>query len=283
MIKRAEWYNDNFKVYVGYDGREPIAYDVLCHSIRRRTRLNPKIIPLKHQELRESGLFRRPWLTVSDSGNRMDLIDNKPFSTEFSHTRWLVPYLNNYEGWALFLDCDMLFTNDIKELFDLADDRYAVMCVKHNHKPTEQLKMDRQPQAQYYRKNWSSFMLINCAHPKWRTLTPIMVNYLHGADLHRFCVDARLSFDKQGNPMVVPVELEELYIGALPNEYNWIEGSSPGNVKPAVVHYTLGGPWFDIDGRNGTPTDGAFFHLWDKELVHMKQCGEDIKAQKAVL
>jgi lipopolysaccharide biosynthesis glycosyltransferase len=216
------------KIYVGFDSREKVAYDVCKHSIEYNTHKQTNVIPLIHNQLRKQGFFARPWLTESTTGNKIDLIDNKPFATEFSHTRFLVPALMNYKGWALFMDCDMIFTDDIKDLFDLCDDKYAVMVVKHNHKPKNTEKMDGQQQTQYYRKNWSSFILWNCGHPLNRQITPELVNTKSGAFLHQFHW------------------LPEMFIGALPMSYNWIEDSSP--VKgglPSVIHYTNGGPWFN--------------------------------------
>jgi len=219
-------------VYIGWDAREAIASDVLAHSITRRTQSPVKINYLKHRELRRSGQFSRPWLTVSDTGNWIDLQDNKPFSTEFSHTRFLVPSLMEYKGWALFLDSDMIFLSDIKKLFELCDDKYAVMVVKHQHrvKPNER-KMDGREQLSYNRKNWSSFMLFNCGHPANKSLTKEVVNFKSGSDLHAFCW------------------LKDHEIGDLPFDYNYISGVSPRrggrDGMPAVIHYTEGGPWFE--------------------------------------
>jgi lipopolysaccharide biosynthesis glycosyltransferase len=214
------------KVFIGYDGREKIAYEVLKHSIEKRTKTPHKIIPLYHKELRRQGFFHRPWMTNAMDGNFTDLIDNKPFSTEFSHSRFLVPALMKFNGWALFVDCDMIFKCDLKEIFEHCDDRYAVMCVKHNQKVTKQEKMDGSAQQSYYRKNWSSFVLFNCGHKLNRELTTERVNTATGGWLHSFAW------------------LPDEAIGALPQYYNWIEGTSPHIERPRVIHYTMGGPWF---------------------------------------
>jgi len=224
-----------FPIYIGWDSREAVAYDVCKYSIQRHTRQKLFIKPLRHKELRKQGFFNRPWLIKSDNGDMIDMLDNKPFSTEFSHTRFLVPYLRNYRGWALFMDCDMIFTTDIKQLLELRDEKYAIMVVKHNHKPKETSKMDGQPQASYFRKNWSSFVLWNCGHPSNRMLSAERVNTLTGRDLHAFSW------------------LQDSEIGTLDSTWNWIEGASPtvpqlpNKVKtlPNVIHYTKGGPWFE--------------------------------------
>lgn len=215
------------EVYIGWDSREKIAYDVCKKSIEHGTHNKISITPLVHKELRKQGWFTRPWLINANNGNFTDLVDGRPFSTEFSHTRFLVPALMHYKGWALFMDCDMVFDCDIKELFAMCDDKYAVMCVKHNHKPEKSTKMDGCQQSQYYRKNWSSFMLINCGHELNKVLTPEYVTSRTGAELHSFS------------------HLPDMYIGDLPKDYNWIQGVSPANIKPKVIHYTEGGPWFE--------------------------------------
>lgn len=230
------------KIFIGYDDREPVAYHVLAHSIKRHTKEKVDIYPLKHRELREKGLFMRPWRIDAYKGIYYDAIDDRPFSTQFSHTRFVVPALTAYDGWALFMDCDMLFTDDIAKLWQMREDKYAVMCVKHNHRSKTDIKMDNMPQLNYKRKNWSSFMLMNCSHEKNKALTPELVstkpgNWLHGLEW-----------------------LDGEDIGHLPYNYNWIDGVSPVNKKkPSVVHYTEGGPWFE-NCKNVKYAD-----LWDAE------------------
>jgi len=136
-------------------------------------------------------------------------------------------------------------------LFDLADDKYAVMVVKHQHVPTEQEKMDGQKQTKYYRKNWSSLILWNCGHPANAALTPDAVNRETGSFLHRFSW------------------LKDEEIGALPETWNWLEGWStkPASGHPSVVHYTRGGPWFD------EWKDVDYADLWLKEAAALKAAG----------
>lgn len=217
----------DFKVFIGHDDREAIASHVCEHSIRKRTKSAVSIKQLDHRELRERGLFKRPWSITAASGGYVDQLDEKPFSTQFSHTRFLIPALMSYKGWALFMDSDMIFLNDISKLFALADDKYAVMCVKHNHVPLAgATKMDKREQLRYHRKNWSSFVLWNCGHPSNAGITPEAVNFMSGSELHSFSW------------------LKEKEIGSLPFSYNYIVGVSPNCANPDVVHYTEGGPWF---------------------------------------
>ena len=232
------------KIFIGYDTRERIAYDVLKYSILKNTKLDVDIIPLYHKELRRQGYFKRPWEQEAKTGNFRDLIDARPFSTEFSHTRFLVPELCGFEGWALFLDCDMVFTTDIQKLFDKINNKYAIMCVKHRQDCKSGKKMDGAEQQRYYRKNWSSFMLINCGHEKNKSLTKEIVNMQDGGWLHAFAW------------------LHDDDIGALPGTYNWIEDSpvSSSNGRPNVIHYTYGGPWFHLDRE--IPYQDVWWHYY---------------------
>jgi|TARA_R110000868_G_scaffold58409_2_gene180392 lipopolysaccharide biosynthesis glycosyltransferase len=220
------------KVFVGYDPREDIAYQVCKHSIVSK-QPNADVRPLVQKELRDKGWYTRP-------------VD-KLASTEFTFTRFLVPELCNFEGWALFMDCDMILTTDIAELFAQADDRYAVMCVQHNYKPKEGTKMDGQTQTVYPRKNWSSVMLINCGHPSNRQLDMDLVNSLeiNGAYLHRFSW------------------IKDEEIGTLDHTWNYLVGVYDDIKRPKLIHYTEGGPWFE-NYRNC-----EFHQEWKDELYDM--------------
>ena len=92
-------------------------------------------------------------------------------STEFTFTRFLIPTITEYNGWALFIDCDFVALEDVAKLFAQANDKYAVMCAQHDYTPKEGVKMDGQQQTSYPRKNWSSMMLVNCGHPSNARLT----------------------------------------------------------------------------------------------------------------
>ena len=123
--------HESLPVFIGYDSRESFASYVCAHSIKRRSSIPVSIRYLNHREQRARGNFRRPWRVDSESGEMVDLIDNKTFSTEFSHTRFLTPYLMGYKGWALTLDADMICLGDIARLLAFRDERYAAVCVKH--------------------------------------------------------------------------------------------------------------------------------------------------------
>ncbi len=207
--------NPPFPIFVGWDSSEDIAYQVCRHSIAARASVPVRVMPIKQDELRDRGLYTRKRDPLA--------------TTEFTYTRFLVPHLAGYRGWALFCDCDFLFLADIKLLIDLIDDTYAVMCVHHDHRPPESWKMDGRQQTLYPRKNWSSMVLYNCGHPANAALTPALINRQTGAYLHRF------------------QWLDDAEIGAVPETWNWLEGwnRKPGDGPPSAVHFTRGGPWFD--------------------------------------
>jgi hypothetical protein len=151
---------------------------------------------------------------------------NNLSSTEFSFSRFIIPHLMNYRGWALFMDCDMLMFEDIAELWRLRDDKYAVQVCKHDYTPKNTTKFLGQTQTAYPKKNWSSFMLMNCA--KCSALTPDYVNSASGLELHQFKW----------------LEGDHL-IGDLPLEWNWLVGEYDHKEDVNNVHYTEGGPWFE--------------------------------------
>ena len=204
-----------FPVYVGWDHREDIAYRICQFSLLRRATVPVSVTAIKQDELRQRKLYTRGKDPLA--------------STQFTYTRFFVPQLQAFKGWALFCDCDFLWLADIKALLDLIDDRYAVMCIHHDHRPPEEWKMDNRKQTNYPRKNWSSMVLYNCGHPANAKLTADVVNSESGAFLHRF------------------QWLDDDLIGALPETWNWLEGWSrkPATAHPNVVHFTRGGPWFD--------------------------------------
>lgn len=219
-----------FGVFVGFDERELLSWWG-CKASMRRYAPDVVPIPLKHRELRSRGLFKRPW-RVDEEGQFYDSRDGKPFSTQFSHTRFLTPLLAKERGlpWALFCDCDFLWRADLRDLVAAhADPKYAVMVVKHQHIPAEETKMDGVDQTRYYRKNWSSLMLFNVNHPAHKRLTAEAVNLHSGGFMH--------ALDWLGS--------EDL-IGGLPAAWNWLEGVS-GTDEEAVelargLHYTRGTP-----------------------------------------
>lgn len=202
------------RIFIGFDPRETAAWHVLSHSILARASVPVALVPLALDNLR--GLMWR---------------ERDPLqSTDFAFSRFLVPCLSGYEGWSLFLDCDMLVRRDVAELWSLRDESAAVMCVKHDHRPTRSTKFLGATQTVYAKKNWSSVMLFNNA--RCRALTPEYVNTASGLELHQFKW----------------LESESL-IGDLPRGWNHLVGWDSHDPQAANVHYTDGGPYFDEYAR----------------------------------
>lgn len=209
-------------IWIGFDPREAAAYAVAKHSIGKRLTQPIPVHGIVLDRLREQGLYNRP--TERRDGRLWDVISEAPMATEFAVSRFLTPILAK-KGWALFADCDVLARKSLVRLFDLANPKYAVMCVKHRHEPQEGVKMDGQAQTRYARKNWSSVALFNADHPSNKRLTVEMVNTLPGRDLHAFCW------------------LKDEEIGELPAEWNYLVGHTQINEEPALVHFTDGVPF----------------------------------------
>ena len=236
-------------IYIGYDPAEDRAYKVLRESILCTTSEPVRIVPLVQSSLRHMGIYRRSWERDKDN-NKIDSIDKKPFSTDFSFTRFLVPLLNMYSGYAIYMDCDMLVRSDIMEVFNVmnrTNPSTALWCVKHHYTPTQSLKMDDKVQTQYSRKNWSSFILWNCSHDSHKNLTVDDVNTKPGLWLHNFRWLADLPFAMLDGPYPAEdmrVSYHNELIGTLPEEWNWLDGHSSEQMRPKNVHFTTGGPWF---------------------------------------
>ena len=196
------------RIITGFDQREAVAFHTFYQSIISNSSTPVQITPLAINTLRE---YRE---THSDGSNA------------FTYSRFLTPYLCNYEGWAIFADGDMVCQADITELWNLRDDSKAVQVVQHDYETKQTIKYFDQPNANYPRKNWSSVILWNCAHLAHRLLTPAFVAGSTGAFLHRFSW------------------LQDEQIGSLPKEWNWLAIEYEDNSKAKLVHYTLGTPCF---------------------------------------
>lgn len=223
---------DPIRIFIGYDPKEAIAFHVLSHSIiARATR------PVAIQGIVRSQLAK---LYTRERGPTE--------STEFSITRFLTPYLSEYRGLSIFMDCDMLCLTDIAKLYDQVDaerdGRTAIWVCQHDYVPKSNKKFLGQVQTKYPRKNWSSLMVFE--NHRCTRLTPSYVNTASGLDLHRF----HWTSDE--------------YIAKLDLKWNWLVGEyASEGINPYILHYTLGGPWFD-DYR-----DTEFGEVWREELKAM--------------
>lgn len=228
-----------FRVYIGYDPRDDLAYRACVNSLLAHASVPVEPIPIRIHEVRQLGHFYRPYF-VDDKGNMWDEQDRRTFSTEFSYTRFTVPLLEGFgDEWVMFLDADMLWREDVANLLELIEPDKGVMCVKHDHKPSEVVK-GTGIQQQYARKNWSSVML----------LRPSLCG-----QLTRYAVN-RMSRDWLHGMVWMPDEK----IGGLPERWNWLEGWSDPGIDPAIVHYTIGAPDFPNRENEEVPYEDEWWH-----------------------
>jgi len=219
------------RVFIGYDSKAPVLYNVLQHSIQRRASMPVQIIPVMLSQIR--GIYHRQADPLA--------------STEFSFSRFLVPFLSNYRGWSLFIDNDMVMLDDVAKLWALRDDRYSVMCTKHRHVAAEAKKFLGTRQSRYAKKNWSSCVLFNNA--KCTALTPDYVNTAPGLELHQF---KWLESEQQ--------------IGDIPLRWNYLADVEGADHEISMIHYTLGGPCYDEYKKC------EYANLWRREFDDMTRC-----------
>lgn len=221
------------KCFIGFDPREQDAFDVCVASLKKHASIPVEVIPLRDWELRRQGVYWRAYY-VEPNGQTVDGRDGRPFSTQFSFSRFAVPIIENYaDEWVLYQDCDMLWRADIAELSGLIDYTKSVMCVRHSQTVTDGVKMDGRIQSknEHGRKNWSSLMLMNPAACKG--LTKYVLNNSTGAFLHSM------------------LWAKDEEIGFLPREWNHLVGYDEPTDNARVVHFTNGTP--DMEGWGDQP------------------------------
>jgi len=225
--------NKNVKIYIGFDQRESVAYHTFVQSLIDHSSLPLAITPLAVKTLK--GYEEK----------------HEDKSNDFVYSRFLTPFLNDFKGWAIFVDGDMICQTDIKELLDLRDNSKALQVVKHDYKTKANQKYLGNINQDYPRKNWSSVILWNCAHPKHKILTPDFIANESGKYLHRFSW------------------LDDNEIGELPKEWNWLATEYPNNKQANIIHYTLGAPCFR-DYRNTEMSD-----IWLKKYDRLNDGMEE--------
>jgi len=209
------------RIFVGFDPREAVAYHTFCQSVISTASVPVSFTPLALTMLHDY------------------LETHTDRSNDFVYSRFLVPHLCGFSGWAVFADGDMICQRDIAELWAMRDERFAVMVAKHDYQTKFGKKYLGNTNESYPRKNWSSVVLFNCAHPANRILTPDFVAQQTGAFLHRFSW------------------LKDEMIGDIPLEWNWLVREYEDKPDAALLHYTIGTPCF-IDYRGDVCSENWF-------------------------
>lgn len=224
------------QVFAGFDEREAVGYHTFCASVIEHCSEPVSISPLHLGTLKK----------VYSGGHRDG-------TNAFIYSRFLIPYLMGYNGFAIFVDgADMIVKDDIAKLWALRDPFKAVQVVKHDYKtkhPRKYVgtKMEAD-NGDYPCKNWSSVMIINCGHYAWRHITPQTVESMPGAYLHRF------EF------------IEPRFVGDLPMEWNWLPQEHGENPNAKLLHYSIGIPGFPM--YNETEMASCWFDA--NKLVNMR-------------
>jgi lipopolysaccharide biosynthesis glycosyltransferase len=218
------------RVFIGFDPREAIAYHVCANSIIRHSSKPVAFTALALNNLQDY-----------EEGHTDG-------SNQFIYSRFLVPHLMEYNGWAIFMDGDMLVRDDIEKLWALRDDSKAVMVVKHDYQTKLTEKYLGSKNENYPRKNWSSVILWNCGHEANKAVTPEFVQNATGAQVHRF------------------TWLTDDLIGELPNVWNWLPDEFGANPDAKLLHYTLGTPSFHDFAT--TPMGDE----WHRERIYTDYC-----------
>ena len=213
------------KIFIGYDSKQHVASEVCKFSIDLHSRYQIDTVDLKLADMKEAGYYFRQ--------------DQSPNSTEFTYIRFLVPFLNNYTGWSLFVDSDFIFTRDVTTIlddimWDPHSSERACYVVKHpEYTPKSDTKFYGHAQYTFPKKNWSSLILFNNEHPSCRRLNPMSVSNRSPQWLHRFnwC--------------------DESEVHGLDPDWNFLVGEhEPGVRVPKGIHFTNGGPFNGVWGQD---------------------------------
>ena len=195
-------------IVVGFDQREAVAYHTFAQSVIEKSTIPVRFLPL----------------SISSLSNYNERHNDG--SNDFIYSRFLVPHLMNFKGWAIYADGDMVCLEDIKKLWDLRDKNYAVQVAKHNYKTKIEEKYWGNKNESYPRKNWSSLILWNCEHAAHKILSPEFIEKQSGAFLHRFSW------------------INDNEIGELEKEWNWLALEYEEKEDINLIHYTIGTPCF---------------------------------------
>ena len=219
--------NEIADIVVGFDQKEAVAYHTFTQSVIEKSSMPMRFMPL----------------SIGSLTNYKEV--HKDGSNDFIYSRFLVPYLMKFKGWAIYADGDMVCLKDIKKLWDLRDDKFAVQLVKHDYKTKIKTKYWGNKNEDYPRKNWSSLILWNCEHQAHKKLTPEFIQKQTGAFLHRFSW------------------IKDEEIGEIEKEWNWLAMEYEEKKDMNLIHYTIGTPCFE-EYQNESLSS-----FWKKSFLNM--------------
>ena len=219
--------DDIIDLAVGFDQREAVAYHTFVQSVIENASIPVRFMPLDIKSLKTYNE------THTDGSN------------DFIYSRFLVPHLMNFKGWAIYADGDMICVEDIKKLWDLKDEKYAVQVVQHNYKTKVTKKYWGNKNENYPRKNWSSVVIWNCGHDKHKILSPNFIQNQTGSFLHRFHW------------------LNDDEIGSIDNKWNWLAMEYEEKKEVNLIHYTIGTPCFREYSNK------SFSSYWNKSFSNL--------------
>ena len=217
--------SDVIDLIVGFDQKEAVAYHTFVQSVIENASNPVRFMPLDMKSLKE----------YSEKHN--------DGSNEFIYSRFLVPHLMNFKGWAIYADGDMICVEDIKKLWDLRDEKYAVQVVQHDYQTKVKKKYWGNKNENYPRKNWSSVVIWNCEHEKHKILSPNFIQNQTGSFLHRFHW------------------LNDDEIGDIDKKWNWLAMEYEEKKGINLIHYTIGTPCFK------EYSNGPFSSYWNKSFL----------------
>ncbi len=232
---------DTLDIFIGYDPREAVVYHTCVQSIIDNTTVPVAIHPLNLK------MFSNYKERHTDGSNA------------FIYSRFLVPYLKNFKGNAVFIDGDMIIQSDLKNLFKLFNKEYAVQVVKHDYKTKYPIKYLGSKNEDYPKKNWSSVILFNCEHKRNKILTPKFIESAKGSYLHRFSW------------------LDEKLVGELPISWNYLVLEYPETNEADLLHYTIGAPCFSEYNY------GIEAKIWNETYNNSSTGFKDLEKEKNII
>lgn len=255
--------------FIGYDAREHEAAAVCAFSLMRRKMRPSQVIFLEHRELRRLGYFTRPW-SLDTAGQFRDARDGRPFSTEFSHSRFLVFHLANVLGLTgpcMFLDCDFVFIDSPTTMMQAQQiNRDAIGVVMRDRAITTATKMDGMAQEAYTRKLWSALFTFMPRVDLAELFAPEEVNTESGRRLHAFLDLPDDSF--------WPIDPAWHVIPSLDGDMETEDGR-----RASALHFSEWSPWLNPAKMKDSPRSFQFWHLERRDwLRHASATGETLDA-----